>query len=378
MIPLFKPFMSDDAIKNTVSTLSSGKLTQGEQVELFEKKLSDFFHNPYVCTLNSGTSALFLALKICNLKPSDEVLTSPLTCFASTSAILANNYNIKWIDIDKSDCNISLDDLEQKITEKTKVILYVLWAGTPIDLKKLYSIKKNAELKFNTKITIIQDCAHAFGSTYNTNPIGYFSEDFPSITCYSFQAIKHLTTGDGGAILLPNKELYERVKLLRWYGINRDDKMLSSRIEQNIIESGYKMHMNDINASIGLGNLKYAIENVENNKNIAKLYYKHLQNLKHVKLLPYNNNSSYWIYTLYVQDLSSFSSFMKSKNICVNQVHTRNDTHDCVIKFSTNDLPNVSFASKHFISIPCGSWWLTEKDVYYIIDSIKEWNNKNN
>lgn len=371
MIKLFSPFMSNDAISISTDTMKSGMITQGPKVELFEKKLSEFFNHPYVCTVNSCTSALFIALKMCDLKKDDEVLTSPLTCFASTSAILANNYNIKWIDVDKNNCNISLDDLQKNINEKTRVILYVLWAGTPINLDQLYIIKNNAEKKYGHPIHIIHDAAHAFGATFNNKYIGSDSNGF---ACYSFQAIKHLTCIDGGALLCPSKEYYERAKLLRWYGISRDDNMLISRIEQNVVESGFKMHMNDVSASIGLGNLDGAIKNVIKNREIAYIYNNSLKNLNHVKLLPFNKESSYWIYTLLVDDIKSFSKFMKSKQITVNQVHTRNDNHLCVQQFKSRTLPNLDYIVNSFISIPCGSWWLSKENVNYIITSIKEWN----
>ena len=370
MIPLFKTYVNNDAINNCSTTLSSGMLTQAKQVDNFENKLSEFFNYNYLLTLNSCTSALTLALKICDLKKDDEVLTSPLTCFASTSAIISNNYKLKWVDVDKNNCNIDLMDLERKINENTKVILYVLWAGTPLNIEKLYDIKETAEKKYNTKITIIQDCAHAFGSTYNNYCIGTDSR-YPAISCYSFQAIKHLTTADGGAILLPNKELYERCKLLRWYGIDRSEKMLTARIEQNILESGYKFHMNDVNASIGLGNLPGAIENVKKHNKNALYLFKNLQNIKGVELMPYNYGSAYWIYTLFVSNLSSFKNYMTSKSIGVNQVHTRNDTHECVKQYKT-ELLNLSQIEKQFISIPCG-WWLTNDQLYHIVESIKEW-----
>src|SRR5574338_467813 len=212
MIPLFKVAINNKSADVLLkAVLNSGYISQGDSVREFEARLREKFKYPYILTLNSATSGLTLALRLLNLQPNDEVLSTPLTCVATNMAILANNLKIKWVDVNLKNCNMDLDDLEKKITSTTKAIVIVHWAGNPIDLNRLNEIRN----KYN--IPIIEDCAHAFGSKFNNSYLGTMG----NISIYSLQAIKPLTTGDGGLIFLPNKILFERAEKLRWFGIDR-------------------------------------------------------------------------------------------------------------------------------------------------------------
>ena len=365
MLPLFKVFMSND-VSEVVHTLYSGMITQGKKVEEFETKLKEWFKYDNILTLNSATSGLTLALRLLNLQPDDEVLCTPLTCFATTCAALANRVKIKWVDVDINTCNMDLDDLKNKISEKTKAILFVHWGGFPIDLDRMKEIAGN--------IPIVEDCAHAFGAEYNGKKIGCHG----NIAVFSLQAIKHLTTGDGGLIFLPNKELYERAKLLRWFGIDRERKTTSSdsRLENNIAEWGYKFHMNDINASIGLCNLPYIATNLEIMRRNAEFYDNSLAEVENIKLLhriPFSRTAA-WIYTLRVKNKNDFMAFMFSRGIMVSQVHKRNDINNCVKEFSTK-LPNMDKLDGEIVSIPVG-WWIDREKAQNVVDVIKEWSTK--
>jgi dTDP-4-amino-4,6-dideoxy-D-glucose/dTDP-4-amino-2,4-dideoxy-beta-L-xylose transaminase len=163
--------------------------------------------------------ALYLVIQIgIGLEDGDEVLTTPLTCTATNWPILANNFNIKWVDIDPETLNMDLDDLARKITPKTKAIFVVHWGGYPLDLDRLEEIQNHANRLYGFKPAIIEDCAHAMGSKYKGKLIGTHG----NICTFSLQAIKHITSGDGGLLFVPHDELYKRGKLLRWYGIDRD------------------------------------------------------------------------------------------------------------------------------------------------------------
>lgn len=368
MIPLFKVFMADDVDKHLSPVLHSGFITQGKQVEKFESQLQEYIGNPYCLTLNAATSGLTLALRLLNLSPDDEVLTCSLTCFASTAAILASRVRIKWVDVDPKTCNMDLEDLRRKITHKTKAILFVHWGGTPIDMDRLRSIKVEHEFLLQRPLPIIEDCAHAFGAEWDREKLG----NTGNISVFSFQAIKHLTTSDGGMICLPNEELYNRAKLLRWYGIDRDYRSKGDfRLEHDISEWGYKFHMNDVNATIGLANLPHVIK--RDNIKLANYYRKRLSGLRKVQLLeiPEKAKSAYWIYTIKVSNKKSFMDFMTMKGIMVSQVHTRNDKNSCVSEFRT-ELPQLDELEKQIVSIPIG-WWVTDKDAVYITDCIREW-----
>ena len=382
MISLFKVFMSKDVLEPLNKLLMSGQLTQGSQVKEFECKLKEFLQNPYILTLNSGTAGLTLALRL--LKNADEtwgwngfddkediVLTPALTCFATTAAILANNVNIKWLDVDLDTGNICLKDLKNKLSAKTKVIYLVHWGGYPVDIDSIEELRQYSLQQFGFKPMIVEDCAHAFGAEYNGRKIG----NSKNICVFSLQAIKHLTTGDGGLIILPNEILYERCKLLRWYGIDREKRNYKGkdfRLENDILEPGYKFHMNDINATIGLYNLPHMDELLKKNRENGKYFDKQLNDLEGITLLKNNPkcNSAYWLYTIRILNgkKQEFMDKMKEANIMTSQVHNRNDINSCVKEFE-EVLPNLDILEKELVCIPVG-WWLTREDLIYIVDSI--------
>lgn len=365
LIPLFKVFMADDAGDKVKETLASGMITQASKVREFEERLARYLDHPYVLTLNSATSGLTLALRLLNLPVGSEVLCTPLTCLATNFPVLANGLKIKWVDVDQKTCNMSLDDLERKITTETKAVLFVHWGGSPIDMNRMKRICRD--------IPIIEDCAHAFGARYNREEkVGVTG----NIAVFSFQAIKTLTTGDGGMIVLPNKELYERAKKLRWFGLDREKRSLPGkdfRLEEDVPEYGYKFHMNDINATIGLANFEGALFNLKQAGNTATYYNNELKNVKNVTLLtPLPGSfSSYWIYTMRVKNRENFIEFMTDRNVVVSQVHSRNDTHSCLREYSV-PLPHLDKLSEEIICLPVG-WWVSDSDRERIVSLVKEW-----
>ena len=382
MISLFKVFMSEDVIKPLNDVIMSGFITQGPKVEEFEKELIKFIENPYILTLNSATAGLTLALRLLKNKDDennwpgfdekeDIVLTPALTCFATTAAILSNNVKIKWLDVDLDTANIDIDDIKNKLSEKTKVIYVVHWGGTPVDLDSLKEIQEYSLQKFGFKPMIVEDCAHSFGAEYNNKKIG----NNENICVFSLQAIKHLTTGDGGIITLPNQKLYERCKLLRWYGIDRDKRNYKGkdfRLENDITEYGYKFHMNDINATLGLYNLPHMNSILEKNRSNAAYFNEQLKNVNGIKLLNNNSkcNSAYWLYSLRVLNGKKFEFMekMKEAGIMTSQVHNRNDINSCVEDF-VEILPNLDIMEKELVCIPVG-WWLTQENVEHIVSTI--------
>lgn len=367
-IPLFKVFMADEAKKNIVEVLNSGFIGQGPKVEEFERLLREKLGIHYVNTVNSATSGLQLAIHLIkhNFGPDDEILTTPLTCTATNFAILANNIKIKWVDVNPDTCNMDLDDLARKISPKTKAIMLVHWGGLACDLQAVETITKNCQNMFGFKPYVIEDCAHAWGSTYNDKLIGTHG----NFCVFSFQAIKHLTTGDGGALICPSDEFHRRAKLIRWYGLDRNSSA-DFRCEQNIQEYGFKYHMNDIAASIGISNLQKVDAVVDAHKTNAKFFREQLKNMPGVKLLEINPDcdSSYWVFTMHVINRDNFIKHMRNNNIDVSLVHDRNDKHECLKEFRCI-LPGLDKTCQTMISIPCG-WWLTEEDKHHIVSVIK-------
>jgi dTDP-4-amino-4,6-dideoxygalactose transaminase len=377
MLPLFKVFMSPDVKDPLCETLFSGMITQGQKVEQFESELSKLFGYPHILTLNSATSGLTMAIRmimddfrshglVCG---GDEVLTTPLTCMATNVPILANGLHVKWVDVNKQTGLIDLDDLERKITTKTKIIMFVHWGGYPVDLEKLNAILDKKEKEIGFRPQVIEDCAHAFLSEFKGQKLGTSG----NWAVFSLQAIKHLTTGDGGLLFCPNQDMYEKGKLLRWYGIDRNKRNYKGkdlRLEADVEHWGYKFHMNDVNATIGLGNLPHIPELIEKARETAKFYDANIKNPQVHIVHPYDtdHNSAYWLYTMFVDDKARFIEYMKEKNIMASQVHQRNDIHTCFRNFKT-DLPNLDYVEQHIVCIPVG-WWVTEQQRQQVIDAI--------
>lgn len=375
-IDLFKVFMSDTAADEAAKVLNSGYIGQGEKVEQFESQLKDFFNHDYLVTLNSGTSGLHLALHLLKkkngnwpgLEDGDEVLATSLTCTASNFPILANNLKIKWVDIDEETLNVDLDDLVRKISPKTKVIMLVHWGGYPNDLDRIKEIQNMCNEMYGFKPAVIEDGAHSFGSKYKGKYLG----NHGNMVMYSLQAIKHITSVDGGLLLLPHQELYDRAKLIRWYGIDRNSNRKDFRCEADILEWGFKFHMNDVCATIGMENFKHVNEIVGKHQSNAKYYDDNLKDVGGLTLLKRHDDreSAFWIYSMLVEDRDNFYSWMRECGIVASQVHERNDKHTTVREYIT-PLPTLDKTIGKVVSIPVG-WWVTQEQREYIVDSIKK------
>lgn len=380
-IPLFKVFMSQDVIQPLNDVILSGFITQGPNVDKFEDKLKEYFNNNHVLTLNSATSGLTLALRLLLNedkenewegfnKETDYVLSPALTCFATNASILANNCNIKWLDTDNTTANISIEDLKNKLDKYTKILFLVHWGGYPVDLDAIKQLQEEHYTKYGYRFRVIEDCAHAFGATYKGKKLG----NHDNICIFSLQAIKHLTTGDGGLIILPNEKLYDRAKLLRWFGIDRDKRNYNRkdfRLENDIVEWGYKFHMNDINATIGLYNLPHINELLSKNRYNNQYLHQNLKNIGDITLFENKDDreSACWLFTMKVKRKNDFIEKMKSYGIATSQVHNRNDLNTCVSEYMC-ELPNVNELEKELICIPVG-WWITQSDLDYMIEKIK-------
>ena len=387
-IPLFKVFMSPNAGDEVTKVLNSGFIGQGPKVEEFESQLANYFGNSKLVTLNSGTSGLHLALHMLKrpssvtkvdgysvldshwpgIQEGDEILATALTCTASNFPILANGLKIKWVDIDPTTLNMDLDDLERKITPKTKAIILVHWGGYPNDLNRIKRIQDKAEQLYGFRPAVIEDGAHSFGSKFEGKLLG----NHGNMVMFSLQAIKHVTSVDGGILTLPNQELYDRAKLIRWYGIDREGNRKDFRCEADIVEWGFKFHMNDVNATVGIENLKYANEIIGKHQSNAKFYDDNLKNVPGVTTLTRHDDreSAFWIYSMLVENRDGFFAKMKECGITVSQVHERNDKHTCVKEYKSA-LPTLEATIGKVVSIPVG-WWVTPEEREYIVNCIKQ------
>ena len=366
-IPLFKVFMADDVIEDLSDVLASGYIGQGPKVEEFENLMKEFVGNPYCNTTNAGTSALHLALHMVKSGERHEVLTTPLTCTATNFPIRANGLDIKWVDVDPTTCNMDLRDLRRKISPKTLAIMVVHWGGYPCDLDELRKVQDECEDLYGFRPPVIEDCAHAFGATYKGKLLG----NHGNICMFSFQAIKHLTTGDGGLLVSPDYNMHSRAKLLRWYGLDRE-KSPDMRCEQNVSEWGYKMHMNDINATIGIKNFHHLKDVLTKHQENGKQYTRSLEGIPGVTLLENadDRESTYWIYTLRVSDRDGFIKKLKESGIAASRVHDRNDKHEGLQEYRSM-LPGTDEICSDMICIPCG-WWVSEEEIGFVVDTIKK------
>ena len=356
MIPLHKVLMAPNVAEEVGKVLNSGYVAQGPKVEEFEDALEKVL-GARVLTVNSGTSALELAYHLVGIGPGDYVISTPCTCTATNTPLGRRHANILWADVDPITGNIDPQSVARILAthDNVKAIVAVDWAGRPCDYTALREVAGD--------IPIIEDAAHAFGATYNKKPLGQSPADY---VCWSFQAIKHLNTGDGGAICVPFNEI-TRARKLRWFGMDREP---GAHFKQNITEAGYKFHMNDIAATIGLANLSSARAAVDQQRDNARYYHKHLKDACIVP--PPSDESSWWLYCIKVSSRNAFLQFAKEKGFESSPVHGRNDKHWALNGVSCHQLVGVEQFSLAQTAIPCG-WWVSREDMDLIINAIKEW-----
>jgi len=362
VIDLFRPYVDERARVLVDATLRANELGrtyigEGPRVAEFEAAFAREIElrGAPILALNSCTSAIDLALHLCGVGPGDEVITTPMTCSATNTHIVLRGATPVWADVDPITGLIDPMDVDDKTTEKTKAIIAVDWAGRRCNYEALKDIWQYQNPV--NRIPIIQDAAHtpfASGGDY---------------TCDSFQAIKALTTGDGGALLVPPGQ-YERARLLRWYGLDRTQGE-SFRCSQNIQSAGFKYHMNDISASIGLGNLPELKRIVQAHRDNAAYYHRNLDGLSGVTVPPSDPDSAWWLYTLLVDDRDSFIAHMAQAGIECSPVHSRNDRHDA-FHFPNGPLPGVDSFAAHEVAIPVG-WWLGIWERATIVSQVHSW-----
>lgn len=368
MIKLFQVHMPSTVDGPLLETLHSGYITQGEKVQEFETLFGRYIGNPYAVALNSGTSALTLALRLAGVKSGDEVITTPMTCSATNLPILSLGGKPVFADVNPLTGLIDTESVKKLITKRTRAIMCCDWGGNPCDLNELQAIAEKNGIKF------IEDAAHAIGAEYNGEKVGSIAD----FTCFSLQAIKHITTVDGGVLACKDGADYEQAKLLRWFGINREHDSKDSRIDEDIEDWGYKFHMNDVAATIGIEQLKY-VKNVVAAHRANALYYN--RSLPHEIGRTSPNGSSYWLYTVTFSNKvvrDRFKEYMLDAGIQVSQVHRRNDKYkvfkpyarrfvsDIGKDVSITDLRNTTAFDNTMLCIPV-HWALTAKELTYIV-----------
>jgi dTDP-4-amino-4,6-dideoxygalactose transaminase len=318
---LFTPYMSPEAVENATRVLNSGQLAEGEEVKLFEHEVRETFGLQNVAMVNSGTSALELAYEILELDSDDEVITPVLTCTATNLPLVRRGVNLVFADID-DDLNISIEDVKKKITPRTKAIVFVHFGGNNRGLVDLIAIGRERG------IAIIEDAAQALGSDY------WGHADF---TAVSLQAIKLITSGDGGFLVCKSTEDHEKAKRLRWFGYDREKKQQLG--DTDVWEAGFKYHMNNINAAIGRGNLAHIGELVEHRKKLAEVY------------KSYGLFAHAWLAGGFTEHYEALKELMRANDIEIGQHHYRNDKYT-VFKGAEADCPNMDRLDNTYFFVP--------------------------
>jgi len=257
--------------------------------------------------------------------------------------------------------------LEQKIKslwKKPKAILCMDWGGLPCDYISINHISE----EFN--IPIIEDACQALGSVYNNEPIGNHAD----FVAFSFQAIKYLTTADGGALIVNDPDLLREARLMRWFGLDRTQGT-DMRCYQDPVTWGYKFQMNDVLASIGLANIRHLPWILSETRKHAKVYNDELKDLNTVRIIKPESfkKSNYWLYTLLVNgDTEDFMNYLKTNGVDCSKVHDRNDTKQMFFESLEDDLVGVDYFDDHHVCIPVG-WWLKDSEVEQIVSLIKKY-----
>lgn len=264
-IPYGRQSIDEKDIQAVVDVLRSDYLTTGPKVTEFENRVAEYVGAKYAVAVNSGTAALHIACLAAGIKEGDEVITSPITFAASSNCILYCGGTPVFADIDEHTYNISPEEIEKAVTEHTKAIIPVHYAGQPCDMDSVMDIAK----KYN--LLVIEDGAHALGASYKGRKIGSIAD----MTCFSFHPVKPITTGEGGMVVTNSEELYNRLILFRSHGITRDEAMMTEQQGDwyyQQLELGYNYRITDISCALGFSQMDKLDGFLERRRQIAKRY----------------------------------------------------------------------------------------------------------
>ena len=364
-ISLFYPHISKHSFSSMKKVLSSRWIGQGPLVDKFEYDFSKkFCNNMPTVAVGSGTDALHLAYILAGIKENDEVICPVFTCTATNIPLLYLKAKIKFADIDLNDLNISIKHVEKLITKKTKAIVFVNYGGLLCDLEKLQRIAKKH------KILLIQDAAQSLGAKFKNKDITKFAD----FTIFSFQAIKHITSGDGGALVLKNRNLAKKAKIIRWFGIDRPKKQ-GGTWENDIKEVGYKYQLTDLGACLLLDSMKEYKKIKKHRNSIYKTYLKNIvQNnkIQCIQALDKKADEVMWLFTIVSPYKDILQKKLREKNIETNQVHFRNDRYSIFKKFVKNKkFQNMNSVEKKYLVLPIHTK-MTIADAYYVANNINK------
>ncbi|AET70303.1 UDP-4-keto-6-deoxy-N-acetylglucosamine 4-aminotransferase [Desulfosporosinus orientis DSM 765] len=373
-LPYGKQWLDEDDIKAVIQVLKSDYLTTGPKILEFEKEFANYVGANYAVAIANGTAALHAACFAAGIKEGDEVITTPITFAASANSVLYCGGQPVFADIDLDTYNISPSEIRKRITSKTKAIIPVHFAGQPCEMDEISRIAKEDNL------IVIEDAAHAVGANYKGKRIGSLSD----LTTFSFHPVKHITTGEGGMITTNSEQLYEKLLLFRSHGITRNRDLMQEEYQGSWyyeqLELGYNYRITDIQAALGLSQLKKADRFLKRRREIARLYsqaFKEQPNL--ITPLQQDDCDSSW--HLYVVRLKldnlkcsrrGFFEYLQQENIGVNVHYIPVYKHPYYQKngYQAVKCPNSEQYYETCLSLPIFPK-MTNQDVEDVIESFK-------
>ena len=389
-IPFSPPDISEKEINNVVEVLKSGWITTGPKTKLFEQEIAKMANTEKAVCLSSQTACAEMALRLLEIGPGDEVITSAYTYTASASVIDHVGAEIVLVDTQEDSFEMDYSKLEDAITERTKAIIPVDLGGVPCNYEKIFDIaeKKKHLFKPNSKmqkaigrVAVLADTAHSFGATRKGIPAGSLA-DFSS---FSFHAVKNLTTAEGGALTwrnidgIDNEDIYKKLQLFSLHGQSKDAlaKTQVGAWEYDIVGPWFKCNMTDIMAAIGLGQLERYQDMLKRRKEIIEKYDNSLKPLG-IKTLPHYDDANQSSGHLYLTRVPGIDSSVRNeiiikmaeRGISCNVHYKPLPMHTAYknLGFNIEDYPNSYKMFENEITLPLHTR-LTDEDIDYIIEN---------
>lgn len=353
MIPIAKPYLTEEEAKAAYDTILTGWITQGPKVEEFEDNFARYTGAKYAIAVSNCTTALHLSMIVSGIGLNDEVICPSMSYIATANCIQYVDAKPVFADIDPTNYNLDVIDVEKKITSKTKAILLVHQIGMPADIDRFHKLADNYNIR------IIEDAACAAGSMYKGKRIGSHSE----LVCFSLHPRKVITTGDGGIITTNNEEFAKRLKLLRQHGMTINDRVRhasSTILFEDHIELGYNYRLTDIQAAVGIKQLEKLNWIVAERRKIAELYNHAFREIKTIRL-PIEKEgyfSNYQSYSVYLRPEFPLSRNELMKKMLDEKIATRRGVMTChretayASKYPGEQLPQSEDASDRSIILP--------------------------
>jgi len=348
LVPLVKVAMPprEQLMPALEEVLYGGMIGEGVHVYQFEARFAAKFGLSNAVAVSSGTAALHLALVLAGAKAGTEVITTSMTAEPTNTTILNCGAKPVFADVDPSTGNLSAEAVEDAITSKTIAIVVVHYAGYPADLVALRLIADRHGIE------LIEDCAHALGAKHDGQPIGSFGDS----AVFSFQAIKHLTTVDGGMLVVKEPNRMEKARRLRWFGLTKG----VPRTEVDITTVGFKYNMNNVTAVIGKAQLDHIEPIIERHRDNARFYDREITGINGImagRVLP-GSNPSFWLYTLLCEDSADVESRLADIGVVASKLHRPNHQHSVFRPFA-GEMPGLDDFYHRLLHIPCG-WWVDD------------------